>query len=259
MIWIDFHGSTHGHFLEYVTNVWIMKMPQETNSVFTGSGACHNFSDAYKDNRKVKCGHWWWTNYEHQFDTEQIIRITFDRSSDRLFYIAQVNRWYRSGDVSFEQKMLEIAEDVRKSPERLRNQYYHKYVQRDGYVEFVTLPNSIQEFKFSSMFVWSEFCSGLQDIAKFLNQTFTPDVALYKLWQEFITLNQGYQSYQRCEHILESVFTGQDIPISCTSYEEAWLNYNITKITGLTQGPLFNRDEYPVNTLEILNLIQSHV
>jgi len=259
MIWIDFHGSTHGHFLEYVTNVWIMKMFPESESVFTESGACHNFSEHYKDTRQVRCGHWWWVDYKHQFDTEPVIRITFDKSSNRSFYIAQVNRWYRSGDVSFEQKLLDIADDVRNSPERFRNQYYYKYVSRDGYVEFPEIPNPIQEFKFESLFVWSEFCSGLQDIAAFLDQKFVPDQALYKLWQEFISRNQGYQSYIHCEQILENIFSQQSIPVNCTPYEEAWINYNITKMSGLQKGPLFDNDTYPLTTHEIYNLIHSHV
>lgn len=259
MIWIDFHGSTHGHFLEYVTNVWIMKMPLEVDSVFTEYGACHNFSDFYKDNRAVRCGHWWWVDYKYQFNDEAVIRITFDKSSNRSFYIAQVNRWYRSGDVSFDQKLLEINKDVRNSPERFRNQYYYKYVVRDGYTEFPEIPNPIQEFKFESLFVWSEFCAGLQAIAKFLNQTFVPDQALYKLWQEFISRNQGYQSYILCERILENIFSQQSAPINCTPYEEAWLNYNITTMTGLDNGPMFSSDTYPTDTLDIYKLISHHV
>ena len=263
MIWIDFHGSTHGHFLEYVTNVWIMKMSQETGSVFTESGACHNFSEYYKDNRAVRCGHWWWTNYEHQHVTHPVIRITFDKTNDRLFYIALVNRWYRSGDTPFKQKFNNLPEDVRNSPERLRNQYYYKYMLRDkhidGYNEFPSIPNPVQEFKFESLFIWSEFCKGLAGIAKFLNQTFTPDRKLYRLWQEFIELNQGYQSYNKCNTILENVFLEQSILVNCTSYEEAWINYNLTMMTGVDTGPMFSNDIYPINTLEIYKLIPQHV
>jgi len=227
--------------------------------VFTESGACHNFSKFYQDNRAVRCGHWWWVDYQYQFNNEAVIRITFDKLSNRSFYIAQVNRWYRSGDVSFDQKLLEIADDVRNSPERFRNQYYYKYVSRDGYAEFPEIPNPIQEFKFESLFIWSEFCSGLQDIANFLNQTFAPDRALYKLWQEFISRNQGYQSCILCEQILENIFSQQSIPVDCTPYEEAWINYHITMMTGLDKGPLFSSDTYPTDTFDIYKLISHHV
>lgn len=259
MIWIDFHGSTHGHFLEYVTNVWVMKLPLESDSVFTESGACHNFSDYYKDNRAIRCGHWWWTEYRHQKANEPVIRIKFDRFNNQQFYIALVNRWYRSGDVTFDQKLSNIAEHIRNSPERFRNQYYHKYISRDAFGDFQEIPNPIQYFEFESFFVWSEFCRELYNIAKFLNQTFTPDRALYTLWQEFIERNQGYRSYYRCKTILENVFSEQPLPVDCTPYEEAWINYNITAITGLDSGPLFNNDVYPVNTLEIYKLIPQHV
>lgn len=259
MIWIDFHGSTHGHFLEYVTNVWIMKLQSETDSVFTSTGACHNFSESYKNNRIVRCGHWWWTNYQHQLPTESVIRIKFDRFNNQEFYIALVNRWYRSGDVTFDQKLLNISEHIRNSPERFRNQYYHKYILRDAYSDFPEIPNPIQEFDFKSFFIWSEFCRELYNIAKFLNQPFTPDRKLYKLWQEFIERNQGYQSYRRCNTILENVFLEQSTPVNCTPYEEAWINYNITAMTGVDSGPLFNDDLYPPNTLEIYKLIPHYV
>lgn len=263
MIWIDFHGSTHGHFLEYVTNVWIMKMEPMQHSVFNKDGACHQFDDYYSENRFVRCGHWFWFNYEHQHVSHPVIRITFDKSDDRSFYIALVNRWYRSGDRSFEEKFMDIPEEVRKSPKRLRNQYYYKFKKREshivGYNEFPEIPNAIHEFKFSYFFVWSEFCAGLQSIAKFLNKTFIPDRALYKLWKEFISLNQGYQSYQKCSQILENIFEEQFVNVICAPYEEAWLNYNITQMTSVKGGPLFDRDEYPTNSFLIFNLIQPYV
>jgi len=34
MIKIDFHGSTHGHFLEYVSNVYIMQTTPSQRNIF---------------------------------------------------------------------------------------------------------------------------------------------------------------------------------------------------------------------------------
>ena len=34
MIKIDFHGGTHGHFLEYVANVYIMQTTPSQASIF---------------------------------------------------------------------------------------------------------------------------------------------------------------------------------------------------------------------------------
>jgi hypothetical protein len=263
MIWIDFHGSTHGNFLEYVTNVWIMKTDPVSHSVFNTAGACHNFDKNYLTNRAIRCGHWWENNYAQQHSTHPMIRITIDKSDNRLFYIALVNRWYRAGDKSFDEWIADIPTDIRDSPVKMRNQYYYKYALRDmyvrGYDEFPSIPNPICEFKFSWFFVWSEFCAGLEDIAKFLNQAFVPDQALRELWQEFIDINQGYQSYNHCEKILENIRSAQPTPIDCKSYEEAWINYNINKTTGIENGPLFDNNSYPTDTYEIFNLIRSHV
>jgi hypothetical protein len=38
---IDFHGATHGHFLEYIINTWIYQGSRVDN-VFTELGTCHN-------------------------------------------------------------------------------------------------------------------------------------------------------------------------------------------------------------------------
>lgn len=260
MIWIDFRGSNHGNFLEYVINVWIMGITPDNGSVFDNNGACHNFSKYYQKNRKVQSGHWWWSEYKHQKETDPVIRIEFDRFNNRSFYIALVNRWHRSGGLSYDQKVLSlIDEDTRNSPTRFRNQYYHQYKTRKAFGDFIEIPNNIQEFDFESFFIWSEFCRELTNIAKFLNQKFIPDQELYKLWQEFIRLNQGYHSYYRCADILEKIFLEQPMPIRCTPYEEAWINYNITKMTGVDRGPLFTDDIYPTNTAEVYKLITHYV
>ena len=58
MIKIDFHGSTHGHFLEYVTNVYIMQTTPSKTSIFKPpTYSAHAPDDNYKDNRLIKCGH----------------------------------------------------------------------------------------------------------------------------------------------------------------------------------------------------------
>lgn len=263
VIWIDFHGSTHGHFLEYVVNTWIMGMPEESQSVFTDTGACHNFSESYKNSRKVYCGHWNWSGYKRQLPHEPVIRITIDRFDDRLFYIALVNRWYRSGDVSFEQKMLDIPDHVRQDQAALRDQYFYKYQYRDKHIDhyhdFQPIPNPVQEFPFAAFFSWSEFCTGLHKIADFLQRPFCPTKSLYKLWQEFIRINQGWHSYQHCEKILQSVFDDQSHSIECTAYEEGWLNYTIFKITGQQPNELFKNQEYPRTTDQFYQMIQSYV
>ena len=263
MIWIDFHGSTHGHFLEYVINAWIMGMPRESQSVFTNTGACHNFSEFYKNNKIVNCGHWWWTDYKHQQPNEPVIRITIDRFDNRLFYIGLVNRWYRSGDVGFEQKLLEIPETVRNDPVMLREQYFYKYQDRDRYVdhyrEFTAIPNPIHQFPFAAFFSWSKFCVELQKIANFLGQKFDACLDLFTLWQQFIALNQGYQSYQHCESVLQIIFDQNKQIINLTSYEEAWICYRLAEMTGHNVDTLLTAPTFPAYNKDIYETLNNHV
>jgi len=108
MIKIDFHAGTHGHFLEYVTNVFIMLTDPGYISPFTpGVGNSHNTDDIYQQNKIVRCGHFS-TNAgghfadpkyrDHKFHySDTIVRINIDQSDDRLFFIALTNLLYRAG------------------------------------------------------------------------------------------------------------------------------------------------------------------
>ena len=82
MIKIDFHGSTHGHFLEYVSNVYIMQIDAGYSKLFTSSGAAHDVSELYRQNQLIYCGHLS-KNY-HQFDQDDlVVRISVDTHDDK--------------------------------------------------------------------------------------------------------------------------------------------------------------------------------
>ncbi len=75
----------------------------------------------------------------------------------------------------------------------------------------------------------------------------------------FIQVNQGWQSYTKCNNILVDVFAGRTSPIQCTALEEAWLNFNLSKICRLYDGPLFDQAQYPADTGSIYNIVQEHL
>lgn len=262
MIKIDFHGSTHGHFLEYISNVYIMQTDPGQSVLFNSLGASHAVDNIYLRNRQIKCGHY--SSHGIQFkNTDQVIRITIDTSDDQQFFIALTNLMYRAGDVGFEKQMLSIPDIIRKDPIAIRNNWYSKFNERDSYSNFynkftdVTQP--LFEFSFGAFYSFPEFCKQLDKLAAFLNQTFFPDQSLFKLWKKFIDMNQGAQSYNKCNTILENIFANHDMAIDCTIIEQGWINYNLSKMCRIYNGSMFEHDQYPINTQDIYKEVEQHL
>lgn len=266
MIKIDFHGSTHGHFLEYVANVWIMQTTPSETSIFKPPTYSAHASDInYSKNKIIRCGHFSDPKFINtSIDPEDtLIRICFDRYNDREFFIAITNLIYKAGDRGVAKQMLEIPEHIRNSPSALRSNWYSKINERDAfsnfYVEFPTVDNSLFEFDFRAFFSFSEFCKELSLLAEFLNQTFFPDQALYNLWSTFIAVNQGYQSFHRCDDFLNNVFANKSFIVDLSPIEQGWINYNLSRICRMYDGPLFDQDHYPKDTQEIYRIVQVHL
>jgi hypothetical protein len=219
---IDFHGSTHGHFLEYVSNVYIMQTTPSKASIFKPpTMSAHGRDQHYFDNRIIKCGHFSTYNKIHKDDI--VIRILIP-STNNMFFIAVTNLMCKAGDIGFEKQQLPIPEDIRNNPVAYRNNWYSKFSQRNEYAgyysEFSKISNSVFEFPFDTFFSYKDFCIALCSLADFLNQSFFPDQSLHDLWTEFIQYNQGWQSFNKCNRIIEGMFSGQRIDIDCTIIDQ---------------------------------------
>lgn len=265
MIKIDFHGSTHGHFLEYVSNVYIMQTPPSNRSIFKPpTYSAHNPDETYINGKIIECGHYSSKMYDLTLDpNDTVIRIQLDPNDDNLFYVALSNLMHKAGDIGFEQQMLSLPDHVKNNTARVRNDWYSKINERnkyaDHYKDFVKVNNPTFDFSFRSFFSFTEFCAQLSELSKFLNQTFYPDKSLYDLWSVFIQVNQGWQSYIKCNNLLVDILSGQTTQIDCTSLEQAWINFNLSKICRLHDGILFNQEDYPSDTRLIHNLVQQHL
>ena len=263
MIKIDFHGSTHGHFLEYVSNVYIMQTtPSQCNIFKPPTYSAHNPDHNYLNDRMITCGHFSNPIYNLKInDDDQVIRITIDADNDDQFFIAFTNLMFKAGDVGFENQLLNVPDYIRNNKIELRNNWYSKFNERKNfanhYADFLSLSTPVFEFQFESFFSWKNFCVELCSLATFLNQTFFPDQSLYALWSEFIARNQGWQSHQKCNRLIENIFNNTDSQIDCTVLEEAWINYTLSKTCKMYHGPLFE-SEYPYNTQNVYALIQTH-
>lgn len=265
MIKIDFHGGTHGHFLEYVSNVYIMQTAPSNCSIFKPpTYSAHAPDKNYHRHRLIRCGHYSDPKYNLTIDhKDTVIRIMLNTKDDNLFFIALTNLIYKAGDIGFDNQMLSIPESIRNNPVDVRNNWYSKFNEREMYANFYAdfvLPDQpIFEFTFNSFFSFEKFCIELNRLAVFLNQTFFPDESLYKLWAEFMAYNQGWQSYVKCNHILEDVFANKSTNIDCTIIEQGWLNYKLSNICRIYNGLLFEDLVYPTNTQIIHNAISDHI
>jgi len=265
MIKIDFHGSTHGHFLEYVANVYVMQTTPSKSSIFKPpTYSAHAPDENYYRDRMIHCGHFSSPEYNLVIrNRDIIIRIVIDTNNDNMFFIALTNLMYKAGDVGFERQMLAINETVRNNAVYLRNDWYSKFNERatfaNHYKEFKQINNPIFEFPFDAFFSFKDFCVALSNLATFLNQTFFPDQSLFDLWSEFIKVNQGYQSYIKCNNLLNDIFANTLTTVDCTIVEQAWLNYNLSKVCRLYNGILFEHAEYPSDTQKIYNIIQEQL
>ena len=264
MIKIDFHGSTHGHFLEYISNVYIMQTtPSQQNIFRPPTYSAHNPDNHYINDRMITCGHFSNPIYNLKInDDDQVIRITIDANNDDTFFIAFTNLIFKAGDVGFEKQLLYIPDYIRNNKIELRNNWYSKFAEREKYANcyenFLPVSNLAHEFKFESFFSWKNFCAELTLLANFLNQTFFPDQSLYILWTEFIHRNQGWQSHMKCNQLLEDIFANTDKIIDCTVLEEAWINYNLSKMCKLYDSILNEQEDYPTNTQQIYSIVQQH-
>jgi hypothetical protein len=222
--------------------------------------SAHNRDHHYLNDRVIVCGHFSASNKIKNDDT--VVRIVIP-STDNMFFIAVTNLMHKAGDVGFEKQQLSIPENIRHNPVEYRNNWYSKFTQHTEYAEyytnFSTISNSVFEFPFDAFFSFKDFCVALANLASFLNQSFFPDQSLYALWSEFIQYNQGWQSFNKCNRIIEGMFSGQHIDIDCTIVEQGWINFNLSKMCKMYQGPMFSNSVYPVDTSIAYIAIQQHL
>lgn len=261
MIHLDFFGASHGHFLEYVINTWLLKGPRVPN-IFTEHGSSHLIrSDTeYMAHRIVEAAHYTEFNMLNQSPTN-LIRISIN--SDWGNWIYQINVMYRAGDVPSAQKIKLTPESVRNTPWEFRNEWYAKFNSTDhGYhcPSNWLWPNlSAFEFRMESLFDLVEFYDELHRLAKFLELTFVPDQELSNLLENFLIKNQGWQCYKESKQLVHAVMAGNNVEFYSTEMSQALINSLLSKSIGIFDGELFSNNDYPTNTSQIWKIVDQHL
>jgi len=265
MIALDFYSGSHGHFLEYVVNAYIFDVPKVDN-IFTPLGTSHLIRQDYNymNERIVEARHYSEFKIPVKTKIDQIIRITVDNLMEKICYQINVNS--RAGDIPAEKKNLSIPGIFLIKQADLRKIYYSKYSDSDiGY----QIPTSNSwtlstdkpafEFPMSSMYNLLDFYKTLNQLADYLKQTFNPDFDLYTVWQKFIDLNHGLQSWKKCQAVFENIISKKNIDFSLETHEEALLNVLFSETFKLYDGPLHDWDCWPINTSDVYKIIEKHL
>jgi hypothetical protein len=259
---IDFHGATHGHFVEYIINTWIYQGPQVSN-VFTELGTCHNPGKDrnYLKNMQIRCNHYTELNIPYTSTPSKIVRITVNTQAGKIIHM--INNMYRVGDITLEGSYQNIPADVRRLPSMLRNNWYSKLTDSENQyrLDYTWRWPEVSAFEFAmeSLYDTTALYQTMRECAAYLEQRFIPDVKFYETWQQFMTLNQGVQMFDKCKHLVESALAKHSIDFDSIEPEQALINAMLGQTVGMFDGQLFMDDSYPTNTLEVWNHIQHHL
>lgn len=277
---IDFYGGTHGHFLELIANLFIYQIDYNEDKFFTSNGACHHQVNNKNYNPVIVCHHYSFKNCK--FDASDEVIEIHCTESDML--IAITNSLIRAGDQALDLKDLEIGtiKKLQQSPKTesfldnlitehgvqenyprsiIRNYFYSKFDSAELGVNMFNnfkFSGARHKFPFSSFFNFEQFCLELNKCAFFLNMDFYPTTRTFEIWKEFISINQGYQSQQKCDQALLSILSGSHMDISDFNViEEAWLLYRISNIFRCYNHSILWQDKFLSDTKEISEVIFS--
>jgi hypothetical protein len=269
---IDFFGGLHGNYLELAVNFWIdqnksydINLPQ-----FDDIGACHvkNQSATYKP--ITTAAHY--SFGQHKFNSLDLVVRIVPAEQDMLIGIT--NSFLRAGNQTLDienldQNTYEKIKCLSKLEAFLNNlirdhglqsEYPRHVLRKYFYAMFDSYEHGLgmftnwtdvdnyYNFDFRRFFDLSQFYQGLQEIAKFVKLEFVPTERLAELHKEFLKLNQGYASEQKCNKIIQSVIAGDSVEVKLNIIEEAWLNYKISRAFNLYDVEELCQDSYPNNT-----------
>ena len=275
---IDFYGGTHGNFLEFVLNKYILEIESANFTPFTETGTSHIKTLAYNEDKRFICNHYSFNDVEIPAGNNAVIQILSDKYS---IY----NSVLRAGDVPLDIKNLEYntleklthkknhpyAQDiVRQMGERvdyprsrLRNIFYAKFNEQK---ELKKLQNFKDhglptfEFPVSSLNDFNNFVNYIGKISIFVGKIgWEYKVNLYDLWSQFINKNYGFHSFNKCNKIIKNILTATDSNFECDLIEEAYINSYITDAFNIHDDITFEMDIYPNNTKDIYYLIMDKI
>ena len=267
---LDFAPGLHGHFLEYICNRYIFRVPYTKDTIFQSSGAAHtiNTDSEYQKNKVVGRGHY--SSFDHQYpkDTTHVLFVKHNSIYD---IILLTNIFYRCHNDCINVDDFNINEITKTHQELMgpgsssaefKCNWYAKLMERhfSATEKQHTTDLPIFEFDYSSFFELDRFLLEIKKTARFLDHTFSYDDSLAKLWVEFMDRNQGYQTYQTANQLFIQIVSNVDAPIPDDWKIYAYLNYKLSTTFDLYDTPeLFGLDTYPSSTKEVYQIVKFYI
>jgi hypothetical protein len=259
MILLDFYSGSHGHFLEYLINVYIFRCPK-VDKIFTSLGTSHGIraDPDYMRSRSIVAGHYSEFNIP-TIDPTSVVRIQCNTDYSKIIY--QINVDCRAGDIPAEKKKQNIPTNIQLNPQSLQNDYFSK-LKFEGY-EY-KLPGDwrwsdsacVYDFPMESLFDLTALYFEMRKLSNFLDHSWNPDTSLVNIWKKFIETNHGVQSWKKCKNILEMSLANTPLEFDCTAWEQALLNLMLQQSIGCL---IEETNNFPKNTQEIYQIIQQHI
>ena len=272
MIYIDFFGGTHGHFLEYSINA--LDDTVKNIDPFTKFGTSH----AYYKKILAKCNHFSFYNTSIDYKNNHVISI---RATPEDCLLVNLLSFARAGDYGFDLYNLEkelsakvkgtsFFSGLRESLlhygiDILKNQPVSRGILRESlkYNFADSNNNSLmqviqnQHYTAVSKNVWlrdfynvSQYIAMIESIVKDFELLYNVDRTWYaNLWQRFIDKNSTIGDEQNVINILHSVIDKVDCVVHLNLIQEAWLNAMLEKEFGKEMP--FHMEEYFTSTAEI--------
>jgi hypothetical protein len=260
MIALDFYSGSHGHFLEYLINTYIFKGPR-VPEIFTELGTSHNIrkDPDYMQSRTIFAAHYTEFDINLPITPGQVVRISVETEIEKICY--QLNVFCRAGDIPAENKLLCIPEEERLTIAQLRNNFYSK-LKTEGHRQpdiWRWNESNIFVFSMSALYDIYQLYQTLHELARFLGHSFNPDASLTDLWKQFMLKNHGWNYWINANKTLEKILNNSNDSFNSDIWAQALLNYLISNAVGVFDGPLHENNQYPSNTADIYQLIQSHI
>lgn len=268
---IDYDPGTHGHFLEYVCNTYIFNS-SISESFFFRTGSFHGIehNEHYKQNKVVNSEHL--SYYNKSADESKIIYIKHNPKFDLVLLKNIFHRCFSDNSISARSHDLDpdyvmnwhlsqiVGSSKNHSPGLIKQDLFAKLMERTHFQpEQVQHPSkSVFNFDYGSFFDLADFLQQLQKLSVWLDQVLVVSPELIKLWQNFIEKNQGFQTYQRVNYLIEKILLGQCEPVEDDFFVHAGINVGLARLARVYEPELHSLDSYPTDTQQIHNIVCKH-
>jgi hypothetical protein len=270
---IDFDPGSHGHFLEYICNKYIFNV-SVSNSPFFKNGSVHaiNLDTEYQNNKQITSGHY--TSLNRVLKENKVVYIKHNPKFDLILLNNIFHRCYSNNndyvdgnridfDTDFILKWnsdIILKDNSTQNSSILKENVYAKLIERTHFQPSnVSHPGKeVFNFNFGSFFNLTDFLLELQQLSQFLNHVLTISPDLIKDWHMFIKKNQGYQTYQRVNYLIEKIMSNQYEPIEDNFLIHAGINMYLTQIARLYDTELHELVTYPTDTQQVYKILLKH-